>query len=378
MSIDQRLREGLRSTNEALPGPDVELALAAVTADSRGTRRPLVVVLTAAAAFVAVVVGVSVMDNGRTDSQQPIDMPTPSPSVFHASPGPDDHPISVHQRDGALVLITLDRLDRVGTATLWQREAGAWRRLGTLEHAVPPKGVAGRTHLTRGPGDQDLVALGLQGDRVGFSRDGGATWSYLPGPAECAERSCSAIFSTTDHLYVDIDGSAVRAAFGSTAWEELPVPRGSESPRRSLSLLVMDDVLLTIDSDCDITTNHYWVSRDRGDTWSGRRDFPAGTCVYSSLGNTAYTADAYEAQWWRSSDLVHWERAPISPHVERGRANAACPGPLDTDPSDEGLDEPPVRIGDEVYRIFDLTNGSQAPELRVSHDSCRTWEPVLR
>lgn len=310
------------------------------------------------------------------DAAPPPTAPTHTPSSKLQAPGRDDHPIALLEVDGGLLLATLERVDQIGTATLWQKDPGGWRRLGTLAHAVPPEGVAGRTHLSRGPGSQDLVALGLAGDRVGFSRDGGATWNYLARPAECAERSCSAIFPTTDYLYVNVDGGALRAAFGAAAWEELSVPRGSGSPDRYVGLLVLEDVLLSIESDCDTTPNHYWVSPDHGDTWSGRRDFPADTCIYSSLGNTAYAADANESQWWRSTGLVRWKQAPTSPHVERGRADADCPGSLGTDPSDERLDEPPPRIGDDVYKIFHQSDRSL--ELRVSRDSCRTWEPVLR
>jgi len=374
MSIDQRIREGLRTVNDDMPMPDVEAALATVIAGGQQThRRHVVAALAAAAAVIAVIAGLTALNNQGTDSQQPIN--TPSPSVTYESPGPADHPISVYEADGALMLVTLDQLDRVGTATLWRKDPGGWRKLGTLEHAVPPEGIAGRTRLARGPGGQDLVALGLDGDRVGFSRNGGATWSYLARPAECAERSCSAIFSTTDYLYVDVEGSAVRAAFGATAWEELSLPSGSASP--DPHLLVLDDALLNIDSDCDTTTNHYWVSRDHGDTWSEGRDFPANTCIYSSLASTAYTADANETQWWRSTDLMHWEQAPTSPHVERGRVNAACPESLGTDPADDRLDEPPLRIGNEVYKIFHLSNRSDELELKVSRDNCRTWEPAL-
>ena len=52
MSIDQRIRDGLRLTNGELPQPDVAHALAAVTsrAGARPQHRRLVVALAAAAA----------------------------------------------------------------------------------------------------------------------------------------------------------------------------------------------------------------------------------------------------------------------------------------------------------------------------------------
>lgn len=377
MSIDQRIRDGLNQANVAAPVPDIESALAAVVARGRQPhRRPVVAALVAAAAAVLVVAGVLAVTRDEGSAPAPI-APTPSPSVTPASPGPDDHPISLFDGDGVPVLVTLGGSDRVGTATLWRQDADGWRRLGTLEHAVVPEGVDGRTHLLPGPGGQDLVALGLADDRVGFSRDGGATWSYLAQPKACGNAECSAIFTTTTHLYVDVPGGAVRAAFGATAWEELSLPSGTGSPDRRTGLLVLDDVLLNIASDCDTVTNHYWVSQDAGDTWSARRDFPANTCIYRPLGNTVYTADAAETQWWRSTDLATWEQAPASEHDERAKADAACPGLLGRDPSDERLDESPVRVGDEVYKIFHLSSRSHDLELRVSHDRCRTWQPVL-
>ena len=40
--------------------------------------------------------------------------------------------------------------------------------------------------------------------------------------------------------------------------------------------------------------------------------------------------------------------------------------------------EPPVRIGEEVYKIFHLSNrDGRKLELRVSHDDCHTWKPAL-
>lgn len=77
MSIDQRLREGLRATNDALPVPDIDVALAAVTADARRTRRRTVLVgLAAAAAVIAVIVGVLAVTRDGNGPPQPAD---PSP-----------------------------------------------------------------------------------------------------------------------------------------------------------------------------------------------------------------------------------------------------------------------------------------------------------
>jgi hypothetical protein len=166
----------------------------------------------------------------------------------------------------------------------------------------------------------------------------------------------------------------MRAALGAAAWEEIALPRDSGS------LLALDDALLNIDSDCDNAINHYWISRDDGDTWSERKRFPTATCVYGSTDNAAYTADASETQWWRSTDLLHWERAPTSPFdVLSRRANAACPTSLGRDLRTDWYDEPPLRIGDDVYKLFHVSDrDGRELELRVSHDDCRTWNGVLR
>ena len=319
---------------------------------------------------------------GRSSSA-PAPSPTtpvaPSPSMTHASPGPEDHPISLYDGDGALVLLTVRRLDRVGTATLWRKDPGGWRRLGTLKHAVPPERVdPSRTHLLTGPGSRALVALDLAQGRIATSRDGGATWRYLAEPAACAHRTCSPVYSTAaDYRYVDVGRTVMRAAFGTSAWEEIAVPHGRGAPDRYAGLLALDDALLAVDSDCDTTPNHYRVSRDHGDTWSGSRDFPAHTCIYGSAGRAAYAADAYETQWWRSRDLVHWEHAPSSPYdVLARRYRAACPG-SGRDRLRDLADGPPVRIGDDVYRLARLRSGdARVLELRVSHDDCRTWQRV--
>ena len=377
-ALEERIRRGL-GADVTFSADDIISAAAARAQRSRRQQR-WAVGIGAAAAVLTVTVGVLAVVRGNDTTAPPVGpSPSPTPSVTYESPGPGDHPIGLYDGDGALTLITIDRFGSVGIGTVWQKQAGGWRRLGTIEHAIPPEQVdPGRTHLSPGPGSGDFVALDLAGGRVGFSRDGGATWSYLAKPAGCAEGGCSEIFPTTDYLYVNKDGTALRAAFGAATWEEISVPwsPGSQPDR---SLLPLEDALLNIDSDCDATTNHYWVSRDDGDTWGERQDFPAGTCIYERIDNTAYTADADETQWWLSTDLVQWELALTSPYDEHARqAFAACPGSLGKDRFSTWLYEPPVRIGDEVYKIVHLSNrDGRKLELRVSHDDCHTWKPVL-
>lgn len=373
--LEERIRRGLAA--DVTVSAD-ELITAAAAGAQRARRQQRWVVATGtAAAVLTVIVGVLAVTRGNDTAAPPVaPSPPPPPSVTYESPGPGDHPISLYDGAGAPILVTAERLDRAGTATLWRKESGGWQRVGTLEDAVPPdpRYYPYSTYLSPGPGSQDVVAHHLARRGVGFSHDGGATWSYLTQPPDCpAGAGCSAVAPTSDHLYLNNHDTAMRAAFGATTWTEIAVPRPASG------VIPLEDALLSVDLDCDNATNHYWVSRDDGDTWSGRRDYPAGTCIVGSTDNTAYAADAEETQWWRSTDLVHWEHAPSSPSFELARqAYAACPGLLVEDPVTRD-DEPPVRVGDEVYRLFPVSNrDDRRLELRVSHDDCHTWEPALR
>jgi hypothetical protein len=166
----------------------------------------------------------------------------------------------------------------------------------------------------------------------------------------------------------------MRAAFGASRWTQivLPHPGSGVTP--------LEDALLSTDLDCDNTVNHYWVSRDDGDSWSVRRAFPEGTCLVRPAGNVVFTAGAEETRWWRSKDLVHWDRASTTRYDDEvsRRAYSACPSSLGREPGHRGGDEHPVRIGAEVFKLFHLSNtDSRKLELRVSHDDCRTWKRVL-
>lgn len=74
MSIEQRIREGLRTTSDELPVPDIESALATVTAEGRRMTRlgnGALVGLAAAAAVVAMIVGPALVSDDNTNSQPP-------------------------------------------------------------------------------------------------------------------------------------------------------------------------------------------------------------------------------------------------------------------------------------------------------------------
>ena len=65
MSMDQRIRDGLRTANDEMPMPDVESALAAVIAASQQPHRRHVVAV--------VIAGLGALNDDHTDSQQPVD-----------------------------------------------------------------------------------------------------------------------------------------------------------------------------------------------------------------------------------------------------------------------------------------------------------------
>lgn len=91
MSIDQRIREGLRTTNDQLPLPEVAVALAAVTAAGRPTaRRHLVVAMAAAAAVLLAVVGVLAVTRDANDSPEPTGPSSPTPSPTGSRQGKPD------------------------------------------------------------------------------------------------------------------------------------------------------------------------------------------------------------------------------------------------------------------------------------------------
>jgi hypothetical protein len=366
--LEGRIRRGLRA--DVPVSADDLISAAAVAAGRTRRQRRLLAGVGAAAVVLAVIVGTLAVTRGDTNTVRPVG---PTPSKSYESPGPDDHPISMYAADGVLTLLTVERLDRPGPATLWRKAPGGWLRVGTLDRTIGPDAVAEQIRLQPGPGHDDLVAFGLSGNRVGFSRDGGATWRYLAPPEGCAGENWCSIDSTGDWLYVDDQGAAWRAPFGATAWERFAVPRDNPV------LEELDEALVSIESDCDNATNHYWVSRDHGDTWTRRRDFPAGTCAYDWLDGTAYAypiVDAHGDQSWRSTDLVSWERAPVSAAVEReSRSWAVCPDLADSHPPGQSA---PVQIGDERYQFVQVNhpNGWKRV-LRVSHDNCHTWKPVL-
>lgn len=158
MSIDERIREGLRTTNDALPIPDVDRALAAVTADARRTRRrTLVVGLAAAAAVVAVVVGGLAVTRGGNDAPQPVgpttQTPTPtgteSDSDIEAIPSGPSEELAVQVRARGLRVagdlvpgrweLTDTRRDVwVAIRTDENDATSQWWGKGTTAHPVPP------------------------------------------------------------------------------------------------------------------------------------------------------------------------------------------------------------------------------------------------
>jgi hypothetical protein len=301
----------------------------------------------------------------------------------------------VYGGGGSLVLAT-ERTDRTGTATLWRKDGSEWHQLSTLEHVVPKeqKSDADGIHLSPGPGREDIVATGLAGHGVGFSTDGGATWTYISRPPRCPERECAFIPAGRDIYVARFEGtSLVRADFGATGWHVTPLPPSSDPGLGYWGPIVLDDgklVIVEAGSECDSGAgSRYRVSLDHGDSWSERRSFADG-CIEGPAGNALYGADSGIGQF-RSTDLVHWE--PV--HVD-----GAFPPVVDRPCSHwrEGRPwsiERPVRVGDDAFSLLHL-NYRDGQEIRprlgmaqngphdvkhvliVSHDDCATWQRVLR
>lgn len=373
---------------------DLDRAIAQAD-EERRRRYGLLAGLVAAAAVLIVIAGVLAITQGKDAAPPPVaPTPTPTPSTQFESPGPQDHPVALYDAGGALVLATLDQLDRAGTATLWRRNSGRWQKLGKLEHAAPlhlERDSAG-TRLSPGPGDQDIITTTSAYAGVGFSRDGGATWTFLASPCT----GCYVSLYGDDFYAVDTNFTTLmRTAFGTTAWEELSLP---PSPGPRLGFIMDDGTLIIEDSgDCVAgAVSHYRVSRDHGDTWSERRALPGSSnCITSTYRNTVYahcntTSCYYDTGGngggggiYRSTDLVHWEpvRQPVPRRILDGIPTSvrACPRGLGNDPVYHWAEEPPLRIGDEVFKLFHVNNrDGREHVLMVSRDDCHTWRRLLR
>ena len=165
----------------------------------------------------------------------------------------------------------------------------------------------------------------------------------------------------------------------------LPLPPAPDPNTGYRGPLVLEDGTLVIvevtrPDDCG-TSGHYRISRDHGDTWSKRRVAPGeATCIDGPTGNTLYASG--DLGQFRSTDLVHWEPVvvdgafPPRPHRD---LPASC---WRRDPGYKWVSEPPLRVGDEVYRLFhvpdrDRWNGV-THVLKVSRNDCRTWQKATQ
>jgi Tol biopolymer transport system component len=80
MSIDQRIRDGLQATNDQLSAPDIDRALAAVTAGGRPAHRRNLVLALGAAAVVVLIVGALAVTRAAHYSKEPIGPLAPTPT----------------------------------------------------------------------------------------------------------------------------------------------------------------------------------------------------------------------------------------------------------------------------------------------------------
>lgn len=376
---------------------------------ARTRRRRLAVAtsLATGAAVVAVALGVQAIP-GSEDSAPPVGpSPSPSPSVTHQSPGPGDNPAALYDADGSLVLVTVDQTDRIATATLWRKDLDGWVRLGTLDRAAPPhwRRDSDGIHLSPGPGRQDLIATHLADERVGFSRDGGATWTY--GSAPGTDGGCVGCYVNVNRHYVYWStgpDQLWRLDFGADTAERLSLPEGPDPQTRyQFPLALENGTMISAEATGLECSDHYRVSTDQGDTWSERRALPDSTCLSNAIDDTAYACNEDRYCYggdgvYESTDLEHWELARgLS---EGWTGSPTCPRwSADREPFIEGNFPPiagPLPAGDAYFALFHL-NYSDGREilprrgilqedpphevehvLMVSRDGCRTWKRVLR
>lgn len=382
---------------------DLDRAIAEAEVERR-RQYAVVAGLVAAAAALIVIAGTLVLTQGKDAAPPPVaPTPTPTPSSKAQAPGPDDHPVTLLEVDGGLLLATVDGVDRVGEATLWRKDAGGWQQVGTVDGVVPGrlKYDSDGSTLRPGPTSLDVFLTTSAHDGVRFSRDGGATWSHLDNPEPCGAECYIARYG--DYFYALTDSLLSRAAFGTTTWEHRPLPPSSAPGLGYGNLVVLDDGTLVIEEGGDCASGaqgQYRVSRDRGDTWSDPRALPGSSnCITGTHDNTLYaecgtTSCYYDTggngggnNIYFTTDLVHWE--PAQQPVPRGmvygdlallpRTERTCPVGLGLDPVYRWVEKPAHRVGEEIFKLFHV-RGTHGHEhvLKVSRDDCRTWRPAYR
>ena len=209
MSIDQRLRTGLRT--ETTPAPDLTDLLdgwADVEARAEQQRvrdRARWVAGIAAAAVLVVVVAVTWWPGGDEDVQpiQPAPSPTASTTETPTPPSPIEGTWSTGPvpAQGVLDHLASVGLGQWGEAVLQSTPAGA-----TIEYRIKLQG--GRVNLTKAvdgglPADQDLEAYEISGTQVSFTPIGS---------------DCSAVFEW------EVQGDRLRLALAS---DDCPDYRGT-------------------------------------------------------------------------------------------------------------------------------------------------------
>ena len=356
MSVDQRIREGLATTNVALPQTDASLALDTVLARTRSSsrRRGWVALGAVAAAAAAVVAAVVVVSRPEGDPR-PLPAVTPAETLSIPKDAAriiaDGHLRSyAAQASGATITLWTTCPDGAPadcSAYAWRLDTGTSTPTGGR---VPPRADWRETHV-RAAGDgflihaeysQEGVVVALDGTTRSLVRQKECT---LPSEVEVGRHVIvpSALFGqylvdlktattciTEGRPFSEIGGMPsgngrhwALTSDTTISWSDGLRSRRHELPdaQGDVDLAVSGPRVAVLQSGDEQVFARLTVTKDNGATWSelGPAEVPFAT--YDSMafaGATAlFVADATAGGLWRSTDLVHFSRVE-TPNWVRG------------------------------------------------------------